>query len=157
MEATFRIQPATHGGTGPWALNLMVAISKYPNELSTEEILAVFRCLQSLSNSSFISIPVIDFWLSFFLEHGNNTDICSEGLVTLNILLSKFQDTLGLLNEDNLKDVLYCGRQSGVLSNDELFKCESILKYGLKGFQIEEKNSYLFLPVMVKILKERKN
>lgn len=156
MEATFCIQPATNGGCGPWALSLMVAISKYSNVLSTEEIIAVFKCLVSLSNSTFISIPAIDFWLSFFLEYGSNPDICLEGLTALDKLLSKFKDNIGLLNEDNLKDILCCGRKSGVLSNDELFQCESILKYGLEGFQIEENNSYIFLPVMVKILKDKK-
>lgn len=153
MENAFYIQPATNGGSGPWALSLMVAISKHSDQLSTEEILAIFRCIQSLSDSSYIRIPVIDFWLSIFLEYGNNPDICSEGIVTLGDLVSKHQTACQLLNEDEIKDIICCGENSKVLSDDEVFKCRYALEYGINGIKIEKTNSYIFLPILVKILK----
>lgn len=155
MESAFRIQPATNGGTGPWALSLMIAIDKYPSKFSTGVVLEVFRCLQSLSNSSFISIYVIDFWLSIFLEYGENADICSEGYITLNNLVSKYKNVFESLNCENLKKILDCGTKSKVLSDDEVFKCHSILLYGTNGMKIEEPNSYLLLPIMFKILKAK--
>jgi len=155
MEATFRIHPATNGGTGPWALSLMVAISKYPKELSTEEILLVFKCLQSLSGSSYISLPAVDFWLSIFLEYGKNPDISLEGFRTINNLVSKFQNINELFNDDNLKDILDCGIVSNIISNDEAFKCQSVLQYGIGGILIQETNTYLFLPTLLKILKAK--
>lgn len=155
LEATFSIQPATNGGTGPLALSFMVAVSKCSHELSTEEVLLIFQCLQSLSSSSFISIPAIDFWFYIFMEYGNNFDICSAGFVTLNNLISKYQDICQILNEDDIKDILCRGEKTNVLSNDEVFKCQSILEHGTNGIKIKEKNSYLFLPVMMKLLKSK--
>jgi len=155
MEAAFRIHPATNGGTGPWALNLMVAISKYSKELSTEEILLVFKCLQSLSGSSYISLPAVDFWLSLFLEYGKIPEVSLEGFVTLNNLVSKFQNVSELFNDANLKDVLNCGIVSNSISNDEAFKCQSVLEYGIGGIQIQETNTYQFLPTLIKILKAK--
>lgn len=155
MESAFRVQPATNGGTGPWALSLMIAIHKYPLKLSTEVVLGVFRCLQSLSNSSYISIYVIDFWLSIFLEYGEITDICSEGYITLNNLISKYKNAFELLNEDNLKEILNCGIKSKVLSEDEVFKCQSVLLYGINGIKIKDPTSYLLLPIIIKILKAK--
>jgi len=155
MEAAFRIHPATNGGTGPWALSLMVTISKYPKKLSTEEILLVFKCLQSLSGSSYISLPAVDFWLSLFLEYGKIPDISLEGFVTLNNLVSKFQNISELFDDGNLKDILDCGIVSNVMSNDEAFKCQSVLEYGTSGIQIQETNTYLFLPSLIKILKAK--
>lgn len=153
MEALFRVQPATNGGTGPWALSLMIAIDKYPLKLSTEVVIGAFKCLQSLSNSSYISIYVVDFWISIFLEYGGNGDICSEGFITLNNLISKYKNVFQLFNEENLKEILDRGTESKVLSDDEVFKCRSVLLYGINGIKIKEPNPYLFLPVMVKILK----
>lgn len=154
MKIVFCVEPATNGGTGPWALSLMVAISKYPNELSVEEIILVFQCLQSLSGSSFINIPAIDFWLSIFLDYGNNPEICSEGFLTLQNLISKFKEIT--FTENNLKDILHCAENSKVLSDDEVFKCKNALEYGFYGMENEEKlNSYLFLPSLVKILKAK--
>uniref|UniRef100_A0A2S2NAL6 Nucleolar pre-ribosomal-associated protein 1 n=1 Tax=Schizaphis graminum TaxID=13262 RepID=A0A2S2NAL6_SCHGA len=155
MEATFRIHPATNGGTGPWALSLMVAISKYPKELSTEEILLTFKCLQSLSGSSYISLPAVDFWLFLFLKYGKNSDISLEGFSTLNNLVSKFQNISELFDDDNLKDILNCGTVSNVISNDEAFKCQSVLEYGIDGILVQESDNYLFLPALLKILKAR--
>jgi len=155
MEATFRIHPATNGGTGPWALSLMTAISKYPNELSTEEILLTFKCLQSLSGSSYISLPAVDFWLSLFLEYGKNPDITLEGFGTLNNLVSKFQNISELFDDSNLKDILDCGIVSNIISNDEAFKCQSVLEYGIGGIQVQETNTYIFLPALLKILKSK--
>ncbi|XP_025207586.1 uncharacterized protein LOC112603296 isoform X2 [Melanaphis sacchari] len=155
MEATFRIHPATNGGTGPWALSLMVAISKYPKELSTEEILLAFKCLQSLSGSSYISLPAVDFWLFLFLEYGKNPDISPEGFDTLNNLVSKFQNISELFDNSCLKDILNCGIVSSVLSDDEAFKCQSVLEYGMDGIQIQESNNYLFLPTLLRILKAK--
>lgn len=153
MEAAFRIQPATNGGTGPLALNIMMTISKLPGVvLSTEEIIQVFRCLQSLSKNSCVSIPAIDFWLLIFLKYGRNAEICLEGFSTLNNLASKYQDTYQLLTEDNVKDILSCGENSMVLSKEEVFKCQSVLEYGFDGIKIAENNSYIFLPTMIQIL-----
>lgn len=155
MEATFRIHPATNGGTGPWALSLMMAISKYPNKLSTEEILLTFKCLQSLSGSSYISLPAVDFWLTLFLVYGKNPDISLEGFETLNNLVSKFQNVSELFDDDNLKDILDCGIVSNIISNDEAFKCQSVLEYGIGGIRIQETNTYIFLPTLLKILKSK--
>lgn len=154
MKVVFGMEPATNGGTGPWALSLMVVISKYPNQLSAEEIILVFQCLQSLSGSSFIRIPAIDFWLSIFLEYGDKSDVCTEGFITLKNFVSKFKETT--LTETNLKDILRCAENSKVLSDAEVLKCRSVLEYGVYGMEIEEKlNSYLFLPSLVKILKAK--
>lgn len=155
MEATFGIQPATNGGTGPWALSLMATISKYPVDLSTEEILLVFQCLRSLSSSSFISIPAVDFWLFIFIEYGNTPEICSEGIITLNNLVSKYQDVYHLIHQDYMKEILCRLEKTNILSADEVFKCRSILEYGIDGIKLEETNSYLFLPAMLKMLKTK--
>lgn len=155
MKRSFSIQPATNGGTGPLALNFMVVISKCTNELSKEEILLVFQCLQSLNVTSFISIPIIDFWLHIFLECGNDPEICSEGFATLNNLISKYQDLCQLFNKDKMKKILCHGIKTSILSNNEVFKCQNILEYGIGGIKIEEKDSYLFLPIMMKILKSK--
>lgn len=155
MEALFGIHPATNGGTGPWASSLMVAIRNHSNHLSTEEILLAFKCLQALSGNSYISLPAVDFWISIVLEFRQDPDIVREGFNTLNNLVSKFQNVSELFDNGNLKAVLKCGITSNVLSDDEAFKCQSILKYGTNGIQIEEKNTYLFLPTMLKILKAK--
>jgi len=155
MEATFRIHPATNGGTGPWALSLMVAISKYPKELSTEEILLIFKCLQSLSGSSYISLSAVDFWIFLFLGYASNPDIILEGFNTLNNLVSKFKNISELFDNSNLKDILKLGMSSNVISNDEGYECSSVLDYGMSGIQIQEPNNYVFLPTLLKILKAK--
>jgi len=157
MEALFRIQPATNGGVGPWALSLLVTISKHVNSFSTEEILAVFSCLKSLSSSSYISIPIIDFWLNLFLKYGNIYDICSEGFVTLDNLVSKYPDAYQQFSKDNLQDIINCGENSKVLSDNEVFKCRSLIEHGINGFEIKEENSYVFLPALVKIISKMYN
>ncbi|XP_025413157.1 nucleolar pre-ribosomal-associated protein 1 [Sipha flava] len=153
MESLFRVQPATKGGTGPWAISIMIAVDKCPSKLSPEVIIGTFRCLQSLTNSSFISIFVVDFWLSIFLKYGENADICSEGYITLNSLISKYKNVFQLFNNENLEEIIDRGAESKVLSDDEVFKCRSVLLYGIKGIKIKEPNPYLLLPVLVKILK----
>jgi len=155
MEATFRVHPATNGGTGPLALSLMIAISKYRKELSIEEILLVFKCLQSLSGSSYISLSAVDFWIFLFLEYGKNPDIILEGFSTLNNLVSKFKNISELFNDSNLKNILNQGMYSNVISNDEGHECLSVLEYGMSGIQIQEPNNYVFLPTLLKILKEK--
>lgn len=155
MEATFRIHPATNGGTGPWALSLMGAISKYPKELSAEEILLIFKCLQSLSGSSYISLSAVDFWIFLFLEYASNPDIILEGFNTLNNLVSKFKNISELFDNSNLKDILKRGMFSNVISNDEGHECSSVLDYGMSGIQIQEPNNYVFLPTLLKILKAK--
>jgi len=153
MNATFRIQPATNGGTGPWALNLMTAVSKCVQEISTEEIHLIFECLESLSNNVCISIPVIDFWLSMFLDYGNNSITCVKGLNTLTNLVSKYKDVFKSFEEDDLKDILRCIENSKAVSDKEILRCQLVLKHGTYGMIIENPKEYLFLPVLVKILK----
>ncbi|KAF0767622.1 Nucleolar pre-ribosomal-associated protein 1 [Aphis craccivora] len=155
MEAAFRSHPATNGGTGPWALSLMVAISKYPNKLSTEEILLIFKCLQSLSGSSYISLSAVDFWIFLFLRYASNPDIILEGFNTLNNLVSKFKNISELFDDSNLKDILKQGMFANVISSDEGYACSSVLDYGINGIQIQEPNNYIFLPTLLKILKEK--
>lgn len=156
MENIFRIEPATNGGSGVWALGLMTVISKSPKRLSANEICVLFRCLQSLSNSSYIGIPATDFLLYLFLEYGCNHNVCHEAFVTLNNVVAKYKDVYQILTEDNLTQILNCGETSKVLSDDEILKCRSILKYGINGVQIEKSSTYLFLPTMVNILKDKK-
>lgn len=155
METVFSIQPATNGGSGPWAISLMIAISKYLDKFNSEEILATFQCIQSMSGSSFIREPVIEFWLSIFLDYGNEPDIYSAGIVTLNDLVSKYTKSWETLNDDAIKDIICFGENSNVLSEDEVFKCRSALEYGVDGFVIEEANSFTLLPILIKILKNK--
>lgn len=152
MKSIFAIEPATNGGTGNWAIGLMVTISKYTDALSTEEILLIFQCLQMLSNSSFIGDSAIDFWLLIFLEHGNNPDICLEGFVTLNNLILKYKNVYEFIDKNNIKEILCHGENAKVLSDDEVFQCKSILEHGLNGILIKETKSYIFLPTLIKIL-----
>lgn len=156
MENLFHIESATNGGSGVWALGLMTVISKSPKRLSANEICVSFRCLQSLSNSPYIGIPAIDFLLYLFLEYGCDDHVCYQAFVTLNNVVAKYKDVYQVLTDDNLTQILNCGETSKVLSDDEILKCRSILKYGIKGVQIEKSSSYLFLPTMVNILKDKK-
>lgn len=151
MDNLFRIVPATGGGTGPWAISLMTIVTKDPSNVSLEEIKLLFQCLHSLSGSSYISIPVIDFWLYLFLAYGCDPNVCSFGFAVLDNIISKY-NVYKFLN-DNLYDIFYCAKNSGVFSDDEEFKCKSILEHGINGIKIEETSSFLFLPTMVKILK----
>lgn len=152
MKNTFCIEPATNGGTGPWALSLMTAVCKFHGKLSSEEICLLFQCLRTLSSSSYISIPAFDFWLYLFLEFGDDQEVCREGFVTLKNIVSKYHDINQLFSKKSLTDVLFCGENSKVLSDDEVFKCRSVLEHGINGVKIEE-TSFLFLPTMIKILK----
>lgn len=133
----------------------MVAISKYPKELSTEEILLVFKCLQSFSGSSYISLSAVDFWIFLFLEYGKSPDIILEGLSTLNNLVSKFKNISELFDNSNLNEIIKRGMMSNVISTDEGFECLSVLEYGMSGIQIQEPNNYVFLPTLLKILKAK--
>lgn len=154
MKSAFMIEPATNGGTGHWAIGLMVTISKCIdfNSLSTEEIMLAFECLQMLSKSSFIRNYAIDFWLLMFLEYGKSPDICLEGFVTLKNLVSKYKNVHEFINEDNIKEILSFGKITKVLSDFEVFQCQSILEHGSSGIKVEETNSYIFLPTMIQIL-----
>lgn len=153
MNASFRVQPATNGGTGPWALHLMTAISKCIQKLSDEEVHLVFECLESLSNNVCMSTPVIDFWLYMFLDNGNNSIACTKGLSTLAILVSKYKEIFKSFKKEDLKHILFCIENSKTVSDEEMFRCELVLKHGTYGMKIENPKKYLFLPILVKILK----
>lgn len=153
MEAAFRVQPATNGGTGPLALSMMVAVSKFPNKLTPDEVIQIFKCLRSLSKNSCVSIPAIDFCLMIFTDYGTDPKICLEGLYTLNNLVTKYPGVYKLLKKSNVKDILCHVENTKVLSDDELFKCQSILENGFSSYKIPENNSFIFLPTMISLLK----
>lgn len=156
FNAVFRIQPATNGGTGPWALSFMTAIPKCNHDFSTEEVILIFECLKSLANSSYIGIPAIDFWLSMYLDYGNNFIICTKGLLALKTLVSKYVKVISdYFSENDLIDILRWGAKSNAISKKEVLKCQSVLNYGTYGIQIEKPEKYLFLPELVIILKEK--
>lgn len=154
MEKIFRIEPATQGGTGPWALNLMSTICQDSKRLTESEFCVLFRCLKSLSNSSFISIPLVDFILYLFSEHGNKNHVCHEGFITLNQIVSKHHGAYKNITKENLMQMVSCGENTKVLSDDEVLKCRSVLEHGVCGVRIEEISPYIFFPTLVKILNE---
>lgn len=123
-------------------------------ELSKKEIILVFQCLQSLNCRNYMITPMIDFWFQIFLECGNDPECISEGFAALNNLVSKYQDDEFklLFNKEQINKIISHVKETKALSDDELFKCQNILKYGIDGFKIKEKNSYLFLPIMMKII-----
>ncbi|XP_050435680.1 nucleolar pre-ribosomal-associated protein 1 [Adelges cooleyi] len=154
MEAAFLVQPATNGGTGPWALSLMMAISKLQVKLSTEEVIQMFSCLNALSASSSISTATVDFLLFMFLEYGNVLDVAVAGFATLANIASKYMESFQLLTNQNLLDVLDCGESSTALTPDEIQKCRCVLEHGVNGIQIDNnENTYLYLPTLLKYLK----
>ncbi|XP_050532927.1 nucleolar pre-ribosomal-associated protein 1 [Daktulosphaira vitifoliae] len=155
MERAFRVQPATNGGSGPWALSLMTALSKIPTKLSNEEVIQVFCCLNALSANSSIIPATIDFWLYMFLLYGNDSEIAVKGFASLANLSLKYSDTFCYLNKENLLTILSCGKNSKVLSDDELFKCNCIIEHGVNSVEVENFSTYLFLPALIKGLKNQ--
>lgn len=155
MEKVFRIEPATNGGTGPWALTLMSVISQDPKQLTESEYCVLFRCLKSLSNSSYINIPIVYFVIYLFLEHGNQNHVCHEGFITLNQIVSKYHDAYKVITKENLMQMLSYGENTKVLSDDEVLKCRSVLEHGVYGIRLEEISPYIFLPTLVKILEKK--
>lgn len=155
MEGAFRVQPATNGGSGPWALSLMIALSKISTNLSNEEVIQVFSCLNALSTNSSIIPATVDFWLYIFLLYGVEPEVAVKGFASLANLLTKYSNTFSYLNKDNLFAILSCGKNSKVLSDDELFKCNCIIEHGVDGVDFDNTNleTYLFLPTLIKGLK----
>ncbi|VVC41831.1 Hypothetical protein CINCED_3A025916 [Cinara cedri] len=80
--------------------------------------------------------------------------ICIKTLSNEEIIL--IFECLQVLSEffskDNIKIILNHGETTKVLTDDEVFECQSILKHGFNNIKIEETNSYIFLPTMIQIL-----
>lgn len=134
-----------------------MAIKKCASKLSVEEILLVFKCLQSLTSNFYVTNHAVDFWLSIYLDYGDNATVCKEGLITFKKIYFHSVEADQLLEENDLNDILRCAENTKAISDDEAFKCRVVLEHGTNGLQINNPEEYLFLPVLVNIVEKKRN